>query len=139
MGLAERRAVKDFQDNHFPGWQDKIRAAAGFPVALEVDWASLAIEGESHLYAECWPKVFFQPLVDGLATVTRDAMGKEALGAGLKQITVKHNPEVRYGDEGYGYATFAGGTLAIQHAAHTNVDDVDARTKGLVTVLEKGL
>ena len=83
--------------------------------------------------------MFFQPLVDGLATVTRDAMGKEALGAGLKQITVKHNPEVRYGDEGYGYATFAGGTLAIQHAAHTNVDDVDARTKGLVTVLEKGL
>ncbi|MBP8805248.1 MAG: hypothetical protein KBG48_09470 [Kofleriaceae bacterium] len=139
MGLAERRAVKDFQDNHFPGWQERIHAAAGFAVPVEVDWTSLAIDGEAHLYAECWPKVYFEPLVDGLTDVTRDDMGREALAAGLKQITIKHNPSVIYGDEGYGYATFAGGVLSLEHATHTNVDDVAPRTKGVIRALEKGL
>jgi hypothetical protein len=139
MGLAERRAVKDFQDNLFPALQDKIHAAAGFAVPIEVDWASLTIDGESHLYAESWPKVFFTPLADGLANIARDDMGKEALATGLKKITVRHNPDVYYGDEGYGFAALADGTLAIQHAAHTNVDDVESRTKGLVAVLEKAL
>lgn len=32
MGLAERRAIKDFQDHHLPKLQAEIHAAAGFPV-----------------------------------------------------------------------------------------------------------
>lgn len=139
MGLAERRVAKEFQDTAFPQWKQKIDAALGFDVPVEIDWTSLQLEGESHLYAECWPKVFFEPLVDALANVARDDMGKEALKGSLKKITIKHNPDVYYGDDGYGYATWDAGTLAIQHAAHTNVDNVADRTKGIVTALEKNL
>jgi hypothetical protein len=139
MGLAERRAVKDFQDNHFPSLARKISDAAGFDVPIEVDWESLAIEGESHLYIDSWPKVFFQPLAEAFQSIARDDMGKEALKAGLKKITIKHNSNVYYGDEGYGYAAFKGGVLMLEHAAHTNVDNVQDRTKGIVTVVEKAL
>lgn len=139
MGLAERRAVKEFQDTQFPTWVKKIQSAVGFDVPVEVDWNSLQIEGESHLYNDSWPKVYFEPLAEGLASITRDDLGKEAVKSALKKITVKHNPNVYYGDDGYGYAKLEGGTLAIEHAAHTNVDDVASRTNGLVKSLEKAL
>jgi peptidoglycan hydrolase-like protein with peptidoglycan-binding domain len=32
MGLAERRAAKEFQDKHFPELQSEIRKLAGFEV-----------------------------------------------------------------------------------------------------------
>jgi hypothetical protein len=139
MGLAERRAVKEFQDTVFPQWKQNIDAALGFDVPVDVDWTSLQIEGETHLYGECWPKVFFEPLVAALANVGRDDMGKEALKSSLKKITIKHNPDVCYGSDGYGFATWDQGTLALQHAAHTNVDSVADRTQGIVTTLEKNL
>lgn len=137
MGLAERRAVKDFQDNVFPGWHKKINDAAGIQVLLEIDWESLGIAEETHLYNECWPKVYFVPLVDALTEIARDDIGKEALREGLKKITIKHNPDVYYGDTGY--ASFKAGVLSLEHAAHTNVDQVEDRTKGLRAALEKGL
>lgn len=139
MGLAERRAAKDFQDNHFPSWTRKIHAAVGFDVPIEVDWPSLSIEGQAHLYGEAWPKVYFQPLVEGLTNIARDDLGKEALKSSLKKITIKHNANITNGDEGYGYAKFENGALAIEHAAHTNIDDIATRTNGLVSSLEKAL
>lgn len=45
MGLAERRAIKDFQDNHLPKLQAEIHAAAGFPVPGDTsDRTKTAIE-----------------------------------------------------------------------------------------------
>lgn len=52
MGLAERRAIKDFQDNHLPKLQAEIHKAAGFPVPIEVTWDQLATEGQSHLFVK---------------------------------------------------------------------------------------
>jgi hypothetical protein len=138
MGLAERRAIKDFQDNVLPGWHKKINDAAGIEVPLEIDWESLGIEDETHLYNECWPKVFFVPLVEAFKSVARDDMGKEALREGLKKVIVKHNPDVYSGDTG-SYAIFKAGVLALEHAAHSNVDYVDDRVKGISVALEKGL
>ena len=138
MGLAERRGLKDFQENHFPKWQTKIDEAAQMDVLLEVDWASLAIEDESHLYVENWPLVYFEPLLNALKSVARDDLGRQALAEGLKKVTITHDPEVYSGDTGL-YATFQDGVLALRHAAHTNVDNVKDRTEGIVTALEKSL
>jgi hypothetical protein len=138
MGLAERRAIKEFQDNLLPALRQQINDAAGFEVPLEVDWDSLGIPEETHLYNECWPKVFFVPLAAAFKSVARDDMGKEALREGLKKVTVKHNPDVYSGDTG-SYAIFKAGVLALEHAAHSNVDYVDDRVKGICVALEKGL
>ncbi len=139
MGLAERRAIKDIQDNHLPTWQSRINEAAGFEVPLEMDLDSLAIDDESHLYAECWPQVYIDPTVAALTSITRDDLGKQALSAGLKKITIKHNADIYYGTPGYGFATLTDGVLALEHAAHTNVSSVDDRTEGITSALEKGL
>jgi hypothetical protein len=138
MGLAERRVIQDIKDNHFPKWQATVNEAAGYELPLEMDWDSLAIPEEQHLYLELWPQVFVDPLVAALKDVGRDDLGEHALKTGLKKVTVKHNPDIYYGDVDR-YATFANGVLALAHAAHTNVNDVEQRTEGITKALERGL
>lgn len=136
MGLAERRAAKEFETKRFPQFKKDIDAAAGFEVPVEVKWDTLALEGESHLYEECWPKVYFVPLIDALKSITSDDMGKEALKASLKKIEIQNRADVSYGER---IAHFDGGTLLLDHKPHTNVDDVKDRTNGIRTLLESKL
>ncbi|MDC0713397.1 hypothetical protein POL68_33345 [Stigmatella sp. ncwal1] len=136
MGLTERRAAKEFETKRFPQFKKDIDEAAGFEVPVTVQWDSLAKEEESHLYDECWPKVYFEPLIAALKGITFDAMGKEALKAGLKKIEIQNRAGVIYGDR---MATFDGGTLLLDHQPHTNVDDVRDRTEGIRKLLESKL
>lgn len=136
MGLAERRGVKDFETKHLAAWQQKVEGAAKMSVPVEVKWETLALDGESHLYEECWPKVYFQPLIAALESITRDDLGKDALTATLKKIIVQNTADVSYGDR---WATFEGGVLTLDHKPTTNVDSVKERTDGLVALLEKSL
>jgi hypothetical protein len=138
MGLAERRAVQDIKDNHYPAWEKSIHEAAGFAVPVEMDWDSLAIPNETHLYLEAWPMVFIEPTVAALKDVARDDLGQHALKEGLKKITIKHNHDIYSGDVGR-FVSFDEGVLALQHAAHTNINDVSDRTAGIVKALESGL
>lgn len=135
MGLAERRAAKNFQDETYPKLKAEIDAAAGFETNLEIDWTSLATDDMAHLYEECWPKVYFRPLVDAFTAVCVDDMGKEALAEGLKQIVIK-NENDRSNPNGF---TFEGGVLTIDHKPTTNVDDVKDRASAIQKLLEKGL
>jgi hypothetical protein len=136
MGLAERRATKQFLDNRYPAIQADIRAAAGFDVPIDIDWDSLAKEDYASSYEEFWPKVYFQPLIDALRSITRDDLGREALAAGLQRIVIRNA-------SGY-YApssaiTFANKVLTIDHDSTSNVDDVKDRTDHMIRTLEKGL
>jgi hypothetical protein len=136
MGLAERRAQKAFETDKYPHLLEQVRSAAGVPVEIDVKWDTLAKEGEAHLYGESWEKVYFTPLVAAFKDVCRDQMGKDAVKSTLKKIVVQNTQGHYYGDR---WATFAGGVLTLDHEPHTNVDNVDERTKGLIAVLEKGL
>ncbi len=136
MGLAERRSIKAFQDTQLPAFQQKITDAVGLEVPVEVNWDSLALEGESHLYDECWPKVYFEPLIDGLKAVGRDEMGKEALQGSLKKIVIQNTTGAYYGDR---WASFENGVLTLDHLPTTNADSIQERTDGLVQTLEKKL
>jgi hypothetical protein len=53
MGLAERRAIKAFQENKYPKLKAELDAAAGFEVLPAVDWdwdTTMAVsEGYSEL------------------------------------------------------------------------------------------
>jgi hypothetical protein len=135
MGLAERRAVKSYQENIYPGHQRAIEEAAGFAVPIEVDWASLGEEGYAHMYDEAFSAVYFQPLIAALSDIARDDLGKEALREGLKKIEIR-NREGYYGDSGF---SFEGGVLRIDHQPVTNIGDVDLRRDALINLIEKGL
>ena len=136
MGLAERRAAKEFETNRFPQFKKAIDEAAGFEVPVTVAWDTLAIEERAHLYDECWPQVYFVPLITALKAITVDDMGKEALKASLKKIEIQNRGDNSSGER---MVSFEGGTLLLDHKPVTNVDDVDGRTKAIRTLLESRL
>ena len=135
MGLAERRAAEQFKTGDYPAWKARIDEAAGFDVPVEVAWDELAVVDYAKDYATFFPKVYFQPMVDALAAITIDDMGKTALRDGLKKIVVRNSDQ--YSSEA-GFA-FEDGVLTIDHRSNSNVDYSDERAKGLQHILEAGL
>jgi len=134
MGLAERRAIAAYQEKQFPEVKKNIDAAAGFPLDLEIRWETLADPNAVDVYADCFQKVYFTPLINALRAVASDDMGKKALKEGLKKVVID-------GSEGYGPSNFKleSGVLTLQHQPYTNVDDVTDRTKGIQKLLEESL
>jgi len=135
MGLAERRATKEFQDKQFPELRNEIHKLAGFPVPIEVAWEQLAVEGQTEYYKEYWTEVFFKPVIEGLRQIGRDEMGREALKSGLKKIEFRNSSG--YYSPGSAIS-FQGGQLVIDHD-YSNLGDTKERTKHLVEMVEKGL
>jgi hypothetical protein len=135
MGLAERRGVERFKNDDYPGWKERIDQAAGFELEVEVAWEELAVVDYADSYAEFFPKVYFQPLVDALSAVTVDEIGKGAARDGLSKIVIR-NTEQYSSASGF---TFADGVLTIDHQPHSNVDYGDERAKALQRIIESGL
>jgi hypothetical protein len=135
MGLAERRAAKEFQDKQFIALKAEIVKVAGFDVPIEVNWEQLAIEGRANLYLESWPDLYFKPIIEALRMIGRDQMGKDAIKAGLKKIEIR-NSKGAYSP--HSAITFESGTLAIDHDL-SNVGDTKARTDYIVEIVEKSL
>jgi hypothetical protein len=136
MGLAERRAAKQFETSQFPQLKKKIDEAAHFEVPVEVKWETLATEGSSHLYEECWPKVYFKPLADAFSAICIDDMGRDALKGSLKKVIIQNTQDVSYSSY---MVSFVDGVLTLDHLPTTNVDDVDDRKKAIQTKLESAL
>lgn len=135
MGLAERRAAKEFEDTQFPAFRDEIQKLAGAPIALEVNWSQLAGEGYGHLYKEAWPEIYFKPVIEGLRQIGRDAMGKDALKAALKKIEFRNSTG---SSSPHSAITFQNGALVIDHEC-SNIGDTKDRTKYLIELVEKAL
>jgi hypothetical protein len=131
MGLVERRATKAFQDGALPELEKRIAAAAAQPLAIEVDWTSLEAEGYGHLYAEAWPKVYFEPLIAALAAVAIDEMGREAIAAKLETVLIRNS-----GTRGN---HFEGGVLTLDYDSVANLEDGAERTREIQTLLERNL
>ncbi|MFO0728146.1 MAG: hypothetical protein U1E65_30475 [Myxococcota bacterium] len=131
MGLAERRAAKAFQDNKFSAIQKALEDVIGFPVKVEVDWDSISTADYGHLYESAWTKVYFEPLIAAMRSITSDDLGRDALKASLKKITIR--------DEGSSWPTYEGGVLALKYLAVSNLDDVDERARTIRELMEKAL
>jgi len=136
MGLAEKRATKDFQEQVFGNWKTELAAVIGFEVPVEVKWDQLAEEGMSHMYAEAWSKVYFQPLIAACKSICADDMGRDALKGALKKIEIVNENGIYSGES---CCSFSNGTLKIDHQPHSNIDYGDARTAGIVKTLEQSL
>jgi hypothetical protein len=136
MGLAERRAVKQFETEQYPTLKSELMSVIGFEVPIEVDWEALAVADMAHLYREAWPKVYFEPSRDAFKAICADDMGKEALKAALKKIVITNKGGVYSGDR---WARFEGGVLTLDHEPCTNIDSVQERADGLRLLMEKAL
>jgi len=135
MGLAERRATKEFQDKQFPELSTEIQKLAGFPVPIGVTWDQLAVEGRSNLYKESWPELYFKPVIEALRQIGRDQMGKDAIKAGLKKVEIR-NSKGAYSPTSA--ITFHDGQLTIDHDL-SNVGDTKARADYIIEIVEKDL
>ncbi|WP_157876553.1 hypothetical protein [Streptomyces graminilatus] len=135
MGLAERRSVERFKNDDYPGWKSRIDEAAGFEVPIEVEWQELAVADYADSYAEYFPQVYFQPLVDALSAVGVDDMGKDALREGVSKVVIK-NSGTFFSPSGI---SFADGVLTFDHMSESNTHHGEERTKRLQDVLESGL
>jgi hypothetical protein len=135
MGLAERRATKEFQDKHLPELSSEIQKLAGFPVPIEISWDQLAVEGQTEAYKEYWTEVFFKPVIEALRQIGRDDMGKEAIKGGIKKIEFRNS--AGYYSPGSAIS-FQDGQITIDHD-YSNIGDTKDRTKHLIEIIEKGL
>lgn len=135
MGLAERRSAERFKNEDYPGWKARIDEAAGFEVPIEVAWDELAVLDYADMYAENFPAVYFQPLVDALSAIGADDMGKAALREGVSKIIVKNSGQY-FSPSGI---TFADGVLTFDHMSESNTHHVEERTKALQGLLEANL
>lgn len=136
MGLAERRATKEFQEKSLPGLRAEIDKLAGKVIEFDINWEQLAKEDHGANYEEFWRKVYFQPVTTALKSIARDDLGKEAIQAGFRKITCcdtrgAYSPESAI--------SFSGGELTIDHSPTSNVDDVEARAKHIIEIVEKAL
>ena len=131
MGLAERRALRAFQDERYPALKQELDAAAHKNVLLEVDWDSLAAEDYSESYAEFFHKIYFLPLTDAFKAIAFDQMGQEALASGLKKVVIRNS--------GQSEASFQDGILLLDLSPISNVDYWEDRKNAWQKLLEKGL
>jgi hypothetical protein len=135
MGLAERRSAERFKNEDYPGWKARIDEAAGFEVSIEVAWDELAVADYADSYAEYFPQVYFQPLLDAFGSIAADDMGREALREGVAKVVVR-NSDQYFSPTGI---TFTDGVLMFDHKSESNTHHVEERTKAIQALLEAAL
>jgi len=136
MGLVERRIVKEFEEKTFPELREKINAAAHKALEIEVDWKSLAVEGKSHLYEECWSQVYFEPLKTALENITCDYLGKEAIAESLNRVVIKNEARISLASK---WCSFENNTLILDHKPTANLNQSPDRAKAVQQLLEENL
>ncbi len=138
MGIAERRAAKDFETRRLPELKQQIDAAAGFDVPLELKWETIAQDGYANDYDMFFTNVYFKPLIQALQAIAIDDMGKEALKGALKKVIVQNTKE---NGNPFDMPSFAAGVLTLDHSPSSNWSDmnVSGRVRAIREMLEKHL
>jgi hypothetical protein len=141
LGLAERRALKEYQEKTFLGLQTQITQAAGFEVPLEVQWDAIAQPGDATKYAsdDYFTNIYFTPLVDALKKITADDMGKQALKTKLRKVVVTYNKATAPASNYPTGLNFESGTLTINFQPYSNANDVTPRADAIQKLLESKL
>lgn len=136
MGLAERRAIKEFQEKSLPGLRAEIDKLAGKAVELDIHWEQLAKEDGADSYNDWWRKVYFQPVIGALKSITRDQIGKDAIKDGFHKIICCNTRNAYSADSAI---SFTSGELTIDHDPGSNVDYVNDRTDHIIKIVERAL
>jgi hypothetical protein len=143
LGLAERRALKAYQDEQYPAMKKAIEDGAGYQVSIEVMWEQIAKPGKADKYKE--PEYFentlFKPVALALQSITKDAMGKTALKAKLKKIIFLHDAKTAPVSNWPNGLKMENGVLTVNWTPYENCTDsyIVDRTKELVNFIEEKL
>lgn len=123
-GLAERRAIKQFQETKFAQVKKDLDTAVGGELTLVVDWDKVARPGEAELYNDnnYLMNTVFLPLIEALRQIGRDEMGKSSLKAGLKSVHVTYDEATAVASALNDGLKFDGGTLTINFTPLANAD-----------------
>src|SRR5436305_10222169 len=130
MGLAERRKIKELQDEVLPGRLKEIEEICGAIIPYDVDWDSFSDDLEGLNFMD---NLSCHRLNMALRTICIDDMGKEAVRDALKTIklkNVKTKPEMSM--------TFANGVLEM-HCAYALHSDGMHSDSDIRALLEKHL
>jgi hypothetical protein len=87
MGLAERRKIKELQDDVLPGRVKEIDEICGAPIPYEVDWESFSDDLEGLNFMD---NVSCHRFNMALRVICQDDMGKEAIRDAVKKIKLKN-------------------------------------------------
>ena len=146
QGLAERRAIKEYEEKKYPEYKKQIADAAGFDVKVTVNWDKLAMPGQADKYMDdsYMSDIFFKPLIDALKDVTKDEMGKAALKEKLKEIVITYDPQTAPASNYKNGYPFSDGILTINNQPWSNSDGKDGpnykdRVAAIRTNLEEKL
>lgn len=105
MGLAEKRWAADKKKTDEPAFVALVTKTLGFSVPIEIDWEGFSANLADVEYIGN-DSYGLPNLVRALATITTDDIGKDAIKAALKKITV--HPAASDATS----FTFTGGTIA---------------------------
>ncbi len=86
MGLAERRKIKELEEEILPGRVKEIEEICGAPIPYEVDWESFD-EMEALNFLD---NLSCHRLNMALRVICADAMGKEAIRETVKKVRLKN-------------------------------------------------
>ena len=108
MGLLERRKIQELQDVILPQRSQEIADICGTAVPYDVDWDSLAHDAQALNFVD---NIACHRLNMALRTICVDAMGRDAVAAGLRRVHLRNvpSPEQRH-------ITFSGGVLEMHTA-----------------------
>jgi hypothetical protein len=87
MGLNERRKMKELQEVTFPARVKEIEEICGKAIPYDVDWDSLADDGEAMNYID---NLSCHRLNMALRVICQDDLGKTAVSDGLKQTKLRN-------------------------------------------------
>ena len=89
MGLVEKRIAAALQKENFPGWKKMVlEAADGTKLEFDIMWEELVKEGFAEWYPRNVEYNFFAPLAEALESICVDELGKEALSAKIKKVSI---------------------------------------------------
>lgn len=76
MGLAEKRLAEEIKTNKLPEFETKLQDKAGYPIKVDIDWASFTAYNE---YPLSRLDIVFSDIESFVKKICTDDMGKEAL------------------------------------------------------------
>ncbi len=135
MGLRERRAVKNYEENIFPEQKARIDAAYGSAIEVDVDWDAIAVDGMDHMYDEAFTKVYFDTIAGVFERIAIDDFGREALQAGVTKVAIT-NSDSFSNHRGF---SFEEGVFTLDHKPTYNIDSVTDRVDNGAKLLEDAL
>lgn len=136
MGLAEKKACRDFQQNRMNALQEQLNKAAGFDIELEVNWDTLLKDKYAHLYDEAWPKVYFHPLIKAFKEMCADEFARDIIKENLEKVVIQNYSSNYAYDR---FAEFKKGVLTLNHCPITNIHHEHERAAYIKLVVEKEL